>query len=77
MVRGFVRVKVRFSTDLSKLSKLLCRDEFSLFHDKGTFTQSILRGVIHRRLSYLINKECFFIKTTILRGVFCPSVNAT
>ena len=45
---------------------------------KGEFTQSVLRRVIRRRLGYLINKKCFFSKkTTILRGVFCPSVNAT
>ena len=46
---------------------------------KGTFTQSILRGVIRRRLGYLINKKMFFLtyKMTILRGEFCPSVNAT
>ena len=40
--------------------------------------ETVLRGVIRRRLGYLINKKCFFTyKTTILRGVFCPSVNAT
>ena len=45
---------------------------------EGAFTQSVLRGVIRRRLGYLINKKCFFIKKmTILRGLFCPSVNAT
>ena len=37
---------------------------------QGVFTQSVLRGVIHRRLGYLI-------KMTILCGVFCPNVNAT
>ena len=71
-------------TPLSFSSFLLtCRDSLKmcqkLFNmSKGAFTQSILRGVIRRRLGYLINKKCFFIKkTTILRGVFCPSVNAT
>ena len=49
-----------------------------LSNSKGAFTQSVLRGVICRRLGYLKNKKCFFSKkTTILRGVFCPSVNAT
>ena len=27
---------------------------------QGAFTQSVLHGVIHRRLGYLINKKCFF-----------------
>ena len=41
---------------------------------EGAFTQSVIR----RRLGYLINKNVFFTnKTTILLGVFCPSVNAT
>ena len=44
----------------------------------GAFTQSILRGVIRRRLSYLINKKwCFHYNNDHLHGVFCPSVNAT
>ena len=54
------------------------RQFFLLRFAKGAFTQSVLRGVIRRRLGYLKNKKCFFTnKTTILRGVFCPSVNAT
>ena len=49
-----------------------------MLSQKGTFTQSVLRSVIRRRLGYLINKNVFFTyKTTILRGEFCPSVNAT
>ena len=52
-------------------------DERHIYFGK-TFTQSILRGVISRRLGYLIHENVFFTyKTTILRGVFCPSVNAT
>ena len=56
-----------------------CLLDIVLSHEaKGAFTQSVLRGVICRRLGYLINKKCFFTyKTTILRGVFCPNVNAT
>ena len=30
------------------------------FKFKGAFTQSVLRGVIRRRLGYLINKKYFF-----------------
>ena len=45
---------------------------------KGAFTQSVLRGVIRRRLGYVINKNIFFIKkTTILRRVIRRGVNAT
>ena len=49
------------------------------FHySKGAFTQSVLRGVIRRRLGYVINKKYFFIKkTTILRRVIRRGVNAT
>ena len=45
---------------------------------QGAFTQSVLRGVIRRRLGYVINKKYFFIKkTTILRRVIRRGVNAT
>ena len=45
---------------------------------KGAFTQSVLRGVIRRRLGYVINKNIFFIKkTTILCRVIRRGVNAT
>ena len=44
----------------------------------GSFTQSVLCGIIHHRLGHLKNKNIFFCKQmTILRGVICPSVNAT
>ena len=43
----------------------------------GSFIQSVLRGGIRRRVGHL-KKMCFFSKqTAILRGVICPSVNAT
>ena len=49
------------------------------FHtSQGAFTQSVLRGVIRRRLGYVINKKYFFIKkTTILRRVIRRGVNTT
>ena len=34
--------------------------EIEVMFDKGAFTQSVLSGVIRRRLGYLINKKCFF-----------------
>ena len=44
----------------------------------GAFTQSVLRGIIRRRLGYVILKNIFFIKkTTILRRVIRRGVNAT
>ena len=71
-------------TPLSFSSFLLtCRDSLKmcqkLFNmSKGAFTQSILRGVIRRRLGYVINKKYFFHKkTTILRRVIRRGVNAT
>ena len=46
-----------------------CR-QISSHYLKGAFTQSVLRGVIRRRLGYVINKKYFFHKkTTILRRV--------
>ena len=33
---------------------------FKIVASKGAFTQSVLRGVIRRRLGYLKNKKCFF-----------------
>ena len=44
---------------------------------KGAFTQSVLRGVIRRRLGYVINKKKIIIKTTILRRVIRRGVKAT
>ena len=45
---------------------------------KSAFAQSVLRGVIRHSLGHLQIKKYFFSKqTTILRGVICPSVNAS
>ena len=55
-----------------------CKSVDDFFLIKGAFKQSVLRGVIRRRLGYVINKKYFFIKkTTILRRVIRRGVNAT
>ena len=74
ILKSLIKITSKLAKYVGCLSKKCCCQDLTKI-PKGAFTQSVLRGVIRRRLGYLIKK--IHLKMTILRGVFCLSVNAT